>query len=72
MDINMVFDLEVTQHCLRAEVAYDLPPRDGTRGGEVSDCIRVDQAYLLCDDKSAHNRGSLKAEQVVQLQEKSF
>jgi transposase len=81
MDMNTAFDLEVKQHCPRAEVVYDLFHVVARYGREVVDRIRVDQANLLRDDKPARkvvkrsrwlllrNPENLKDKQVVQLQE---
>jgi len=81
MDMNTAFDLEVKQHCPQAEVVYDLLHVVARYGREVIDRIRVDQANLLRDDKSARkvvkrsrwlllrNAENLKDGQAVQLQE---
>ncbi len=81
MDMNTAFDLEVKQHCPRAEVVYDLFHVVARYGREVIDRIRVDQANALRQDKAARkvikqsrwlllrNRENLKDQQAVQLQE---
>lgn len=81
MDMNTAFDLEVKQHCPRAEVVYDLFHVVARYGREVIDRIRVDQANRLREDKPARrvvkqsrwlllrNRENLKDGQAVQLQE---
>ncbi|EWC38929.1 transposase ISL3 [Stutzerimonas stutzeri KOS6] len=81
MDMNTAFDLEVKQHCPQAEVVYDLFHVVARYGREVIDRIRVDQANLLRNDKSARkvvkrsrwlllrNPENLKDGQAVQLQE---
>ena len=81
MDMNTAFDLEVKQHCPRAEVVYDLFHVVARYGREVVDRIRVDQANALEHDKPARkvvkgsrwmllrNAENLKPEQAVQLQE---
>lgn len=81
MDMNTAFDLEVKQHCPRAEVVYDLFHVVARYGREVIDRIRVDQANALRQDKAARkvikqsrwlllrNRENLKDEQAVQLKE---
>lgn len=70
--MNTAFDLEVKQHCPRAEVMYDLFHVVARYGREVIERIRVDQANALRDDKPArqmvrqsrwlllHNRENLK------------
>ena len=81
MDMNTAFDLEVKRHCPQAEVVYDLFHVVARYGREVIDRIRVDQANLLRNDKSARkvvkrsrwlllrNPENLKDGQAVQLQE---
>ncbi len=81
MDMNTAFDLEVKQHCPRAEVVYDLFHMVARYGREVINRIRVDQSNALRQDKVARkvikqsrwlllrNRENLKDEQAVQLQE---
>lgn len=54
MNMNTAFDLEVKQHCLGAELVYDLShvvARDGR-----DRCIQVDQANALHDDKPARGK----------------
>jgi transposase len=81
MDMNTAFDLEVKQHCPRAEVVYDLFHVVARYGREVIDRVRVDQANALRHDKPARkvvkqsrwlllrNPENLKDGQAVQLQE---
>ncbi len=82
MDMNTAFDLEVKRHCPQAEVVYDLFHGVARYGREVIDHIRVDQANLLRDNKTARkvvvkrsrwlllrNAEHLKDGQAVQLQE---
>ena len=40
MDVNTAFDLEVKQHCLQAEVVYDLFHVVARYGREVVDRVR--------------------------------
>ena len=81
MDMNTAFDLEVKQHCPRAEVVYDLFHVVARYGRDVIDRIRVDQANALRHDKPARqvvkqsrwlllrNRENLKEDHAVRLQE---
>jgi len=82
MDMNTAFDLEVKRHCPQAEVVYDLFHGVARYGREVIDHIRVDQANLLRDNKTARkvvvkrsrwlllrNAEHLKDGQAVQVQE---
>ncbi|GAB3391374.1 hypothetical protein GCM10027514_35370 [Azotobacter armeniacus] len=81
MDMNTAFDLEVRQHCPRAEVVYDLFPVVARYEREVVDRIRADQANARRHDKPARqvikqsrwlllrNRENLKDEHEVRLQE---
>lgn len=65
MDQNSAFDLEVKAHCPNAEVVYDLFHVVAKYGREVIDRVRVDQANLLRDNKSA--RASIKRSRWVLL-----
>lgn len=81
MDMNTAFDLEVRQHCPRAEVVYDLFHVVARFGREVIDRVRVDQANALRDQAAARqvikrsrwlllrNRDNLDAAQGVKLDE---
>lgn len=81
MDMNTAFDLEVRQHCPKAEVVYDLFHVVARFGREVVDRIRVDQANALRELPAERrvikrsrwlllrNRDNLKEGQAVQLQE---
>jgi len=81
MDMNTAFDLEVQQHCVNAEVVYDLFHVVAKFGREVVDRVRVDQANTLREDKSARravkrsrwlllrNRDNLSQEHGVKLEE---
>lgn len=81
MDMNTAMDLEVQHHCLQARVVYDLFHVVAKFGREVIDRVRVDQANQLRHDRPARqvvkrsrwlllrNRGNLKAEQAVKLEE---
>lgn len=50
MDMNTAFDLEVREHCPRAQVVYDLFHVVAKFGREVTDWVRVDQANQLHDN----------------------
>lgn len=81
MDMNTAMDLEVQHHCAQARVVYDLFHVVAKFGREVIDRVRVDQANQLRHDRPARqvvkrsrwlllrNRGNLKAEQAVRLDE---
>ena len=81
MDMNTAMDLEVQHHCVQARVVYDLFHVVAKFGREVIDRVRVDQANQLRHDRPARkvvkrsrwlllrNRGNLKAEQAVKLEE---
>ena len=55
MDMNTAFDLEVRQHCPKAEVVYDLFHVIAKYGREVIDRVRVDQANALKHDQPARH-----------------
>ena len=81
MDMNTAFDLEVRQHCPKAEVVYDLFHVVARFGRDVVDRVRVDQANTLRQQPAARkvikrsrwlllrNRDNLPDEQVVRLDE---
>lgn len=81
MDMNTAFDLEVKQHCRKAEVVYDLFHVVAKYGREVIDRVRVDRANELREDKPARklvkgsrwlllrNRYNLKSDQASSLEE---
>jgi transposase len=81
MDMNSAFDLEVRQHCLNAEVVYDLFHVVARFGRDVIDRVRVDQANSLSDDPKARqvikrsrwlllrNRDNLTGDQPIKLDE---
>ncbi|WP_205729314.1 ISL3 family transposase [Ferrimonas aestuarii] len=56
MDMNTAFDLEVQQHCPKAQVIYDLFHVIAKYGREVIDRVRVDCANELKGDKAARKR----------------
>ena len=81
MDMNTAFDLEVQQHCPRAEVVYDLFHVVARFGREVVDRVRIDQANELRKEPRARqiikrsrwlllrNRDNLDEAQAVRLNE---
>lgn len=81
MDMNTAFDLEVQQHCPKAQVVYDLFHVIAKYGREVIDRVRVDQANALKQDWPARrvikrsrwlllrNRDNLKPPQADDLGE---
>ncbi len=56
MDMNTAFDLEVAEHCPKAEVVYDLFHVVAKYGREVIDRVRVDRANELKADKQARRK----------------
>jgi transposase len=81
MDQNSAYDLEVREHCPKAEVVYDLFHVMAKYGREVIDRVRVDQANELREDKPARravkrsrwlllkNRNNLTEPQEVKLKD---
>jgi len=53
MDMNASYELEVKQHCPRAQIVYDLFHVVAKFGREVIDRVRVDEANRLKHDKPA-------------------
>jgi transposase len=53
MDMNAAYDLEVRQHCPKAEVVYDLFHVVAKFGREVVDRVRVDEAKKVENDRPA-------------------
>lgn len=82
MDQSTTYELEVRQHCPKAEIIFDLFHIVAKYGREVIDRVRVDEANRLRDDRAARrvvkssrwlllrNRDSLTSEdQQVRLDE---
>jgi len=81
MDMNTAFDLEVRQHCPRAEVVYDLFHVVARFGRDVVDRVRIDQANALRHDRPARrvikrsrwlllrHRDNLSTDQEARLEE---